>query len=509
MAAQVVAWRNYIQNTLKFTPEEAHEIVLEQGFNSPAMFARATKDDINSLVKKINKTVVDPTNNPDVTFTINQAETLKLEDLCDYSRLIYMIDREHDVSLGTIPNLRRISRYFRRLRNSSNDYEDISEVMPTKFDDKNTVDMIESVEHWLKRNRGKGGTPLIYIVREFPDPDLNPTPDPGFLIPSVEDEAIRRSMHREDEYAANNKAVWNMIRSVCHGTEAWPVIKSHQRSEDGRQAYLDLIDHYQGEGHRDKRRAAANRILSTTTYNGKRNFPFEKFSARVLGAFEDLRHCGDPMSENMKVTKFLSMIVDGSQGAGLDACKTVVRNNPECMASLRVTINTMQTEDTAQQTTRLTSIRGARALAEVDRGGRNGGRNGRNNGRNRGGHGRGRGDGRGRNGGGGRGRGGRAGRGGAIYSEDGRHILNNGGYPADVWNSFTDNDRRVVLQARERADSRIMSQRDISELQSYRDQERERRANQGAGSTPSPAPGATGAGARRGPGSGSSRGPAN
>ncbi|CAJ1945679.1 unnamed protein product, partial [Cylindrotheca closterium] len=146
-----------------------------------------------------------------------------LYDLCDYCRFIYMVDRQHDPAFGTQANLAKINRYYSHLKNKSNEFEDISEVMPPKFDNKNTVELMESLEQWLKRNRGKGGTLLTYVIREHQNPDDNPTADPGFLVPSVEDEAIRRSLHREDQFVANNKAVWNMLYSVCHGTDAWPV----------------------------------------------------------------------------------------------------------------------------------------------------------------------------------------------------------------------------------------------------------------------------------------------
>ncbi|CAJ1932153.1 unnamed protein product [Cylindrotheca closterium] len=84
-----------------------------------------------------------------------------------------------------------------------------------------------------------------------------------------------------------------------------------------------------------------------------------------------IKKCGDGMSEHAKVTKFLSMIKEGPQGAGLDACKTLVRGSQACMQHLRMAINTLQTENTTQQTHRLTAISGTRALAAVDGGGRN------------------------------------------------------------------------------------------------------------------------------------------
>ncbi|CAJ1944728.1 unnamed protein product [Cylindrotheca closterium] len=66
--------------------------------------------------------------------------------------------------------------------------------------------------------------------------------------------------------------------------------------------------------------------------------------------------------------------------------------------------------------------------------------------------------------GGGRGRGGSRDHNGTVWSDDGTTILNNGGYSQDTWSRFSDRDRGVVLQARERANSRLMSECDIAEL---------------------------------------------
>ncbi|CAJ1935333.1 unnamed protein product [Cylindrotheca closterium] len=88
MAAARIAWRNYIRDVLNFFQDEAQETVIEQGFSSPAFFARSTRKNIDSLVKQINRTVIDPGNDPDTTFSINQAQKIMLYDLCDYCRFI-------------------------------------------------------------------------------------------------------------------------------------------------------------------------------------------------------------------------------------------------------------------------------------------------------------------------------------------------------------------------------------------------------------------------------------
>ena len=45
--------------------------------------------------------------------------------------------------------------------------------------------MLEDIKVWLGKSYGEGGILLSYIIREFPDPADNPTPDPGFLQPTI------------------------------------------------------------------------------------------------------------------------------------------------------------------------------------------------------------------------------------------------------------------------------------------------------------------------------------
>ncbi|CAJ1933865.1 unnamed protein product, partial [Cylindrotheca closterium] len=148
-------------------------------------------------------------------------------------------------------------------------------------------------------------------------------------------------------------------------------------------------------------------------------------------------------------------------------------------------------------THRLTAISGTRALAAVDAGGRHSNRGrGRcrdsdNGGRDRGNrnhnhHGR----------GGGRGRGGSRDHDGFVWYDDGTTILNNGGYSQDTWSRFSDRDRRVVLQTRECANSRLMSERDIAELNTLREQNRDRQQNEETAPAPAPAPSSGNVGSR-------------
>ena len=108
-----------------------------------------------------------------------------------------------------------------------------------------------------------------------------------------------------------------------------------------------------------------------------------------------------------------------------------------------------------------------RNISELSRAGDGGpGRHGRGTGR---GGGRGRGRGRGDNRSRGRGRGGRdgrgAGRGGGRFSASG-YLLNNGGYPQSVWETFTRDEQQYVNRLRDTPATPRTPSRNVSEVDS-------------------------------------------
>lgn len=440
------------------------EITNVQGYDTIDSFSGATEANVTDLVRSIRKTLVSSTV-PDVYHKIPSRKAVILQNLRVYSRYIVVVGRTHDNAFGTTANLDRIALHYARMGNQDDDFRFIP-AHPDKYDDKDSDAMLVRMDQWLDTARGRGGTILRYVVRSNILPPA--VGDAGFLSPSIEDECIRRALHGDDNYAANNKEVWSMVFHVTQGTNAWDLVRTYNRRQNGRDAYLVLVSHFRGQGQTDQRRATAERTLAQSYYDGKRNLAFQDFTARISGAFDTLADCGDDRVQSHRVTNLMGMI---RSEAGLNAAKTNIRANTLVRNSMRLTIEYLTTENTHVQAHRGTTTR-QRNLSEVGRGrGRHGGY-GRGGGRGRGRHGRdgrssqGRGyQGRGR-GGRGRGRGGRTGTGTDQWSEDGTTILNSGGYSNQVYNSFTANDRRVIEQQRSESD-RTRS-RDLAELNAYR-----------------------------------------
>ena len=278
--------------------------------------------------------------------------------------------------------------------------------------------------------------------------------DPGFLQPDVQSELIRRARHDGDVFAHNNRQIWMMVYHVTHGTEAWSIVRTHNRTANGRQAYLDLVSHYRGEGHQNRIRSDAERTLSKLFWNGKKNFEFSTFTARMTGAFSDLENTGDGRSDRHKVTFLLSKIQEDS---GLNAACTHVRGDATLSQDFRGAIEYL-TNEANDVATRRATARAQRNISAMGTGRGHGGGNGAGRGGGRGG----RGGRHGRGGGRGRGNGGRQTFPGERWSEDGETLLHNGGYSPERWQSLSRNDRAEVICMRQREDSRRQREREVA-----------------------------------------------
>jgi hypothetical protein len=162
---------------------------------------------------------------------------------------------------------------------------------------------IDSLDHYMTNKRGIDGVPLAYLVRKDVDPP-NADDDPeAYGQPTFADELIRRAKHEGNpSYQVDNQVLLSVIRKLTVGGFAWSWVSSCARSQNSREAYLQLKTHYLGKSLQDKIQSDADMILENTFYDGKaRNFTFEAYCTRLKQAFTDLAECGDELQESRKV----------------------------------------------------------------------------------------------------------------------------------------------------------------------------------------------------------------
>ena len=321
-------------------------------------------------------------------------------------------------------------------------HEDAEVADPIQFTkEEQAREVIESLENYLSLKYGTAKVPLSYVTRpsvEAPTGD----DDPGFgNYPSMIDEAIQRSRHEGEDFADDNKMVWEVLRKSCHGGAGWAWIKKYKNSKDGCQALIDLKDHYMGRDHQSKIKAQAADIIKSAYYDRKaRNFSFSKFASRLNSAFEDLENPGsEEHGEPKTETEKKHILFEAINDPKLEAPIAVLKAQPDQYRTFQSAADFLSNflADTSKSTG------GRRNLSEIGRGGRGRGRGGR------GGRGRG-----GRGGHGGRGKGGKT----SPYDPENPTKT----YTSKEWRSMSESEQAKVRKARE--EDRLSDKRKLAEL---------------------------------------------
>ena len=175
---------------------------------------------------------------------------------------------------------------------------------PEQFVYEKWEDWQETVITYLKGKKSVTKTiPLYYVIRP-PDYPAAPTP---------EEQIIFNADHTGVAFTADNKAVHQLLTELTTGTDADHWIKQHKRRQDGRQAWLDLCEHYDGPAEGDKRVTVARSNIKLVHYKNETSFSFEKYSTRLKKSFSTLEQYGQPKSEREKVEILLDQINTSDQ----------------------------------------------------------------------------------------------------------------------------------------------------------------------------------------------------
>jgi hypothetical protein len=268
---------------------------------------------------------------------------------------------------------------------------------------------IEDIDAQLLRTLGLAKAPLAYVVREDADVIAHQLdPSDGYL--TVQEELVARMPHTHTAYQEDNIAVWDIIRTSIHATEAFSWIKRCERRRDGRAAYIALTSHYLGDAKNEALRNTADNKILNTFYGGEKNrFNWTRYVSVHKECHNDLEASGTAMPEDNKVRRLLM----GIQTATLQTAVLFVRSSPALRGNFDAAVDSITTvvetiKDTSKRpfsqvssaTTEdedpadaASSGRGYQGHSSGCRGGRGyHGRGGRGRGRGRGSGGRGRGE---------------------------------------------------------------------------------------------------------------------
>ena len=191
----------------------------------------------------------------------------------------------------------------------------------------------------MSRTYGIKG-PLSYVLRqnvEVPREEDDPLEDGSYFGQSggLQAELTARLAHGDALYRSDNKTLYLKLEAACRGTSVESTVKSFSRAQDGRGAYLALIDHHAGES---KYRAILKKrvnLLQNIRWNG-RNYSLEKHVSNHRQAVEDINDCSNHITvvvpdQSQRVEYLIDSIVcsDSTLQASIGLIRSNVNNMRE------------------------------------------------------------------------------------------------------------------------------------------------------------------------------------
>jgi len=181
---------------------------------------------------------------------------------------------------------------------------------------------VEELESTLGMIVGVKGVPLTYVIREIEEPE--------FVEELDYDEAIINAVELTgEEYKIDAKTVHQIIlRNVHEDSDAYTYIKPLLRKRDGRMDMLALRDRYHNDATKQAIINSAKSTLSHLRYKNERSFSFEKFSARLQKAYDELEANGRKVDNGDIVDDLWARIQNTDIQVYVSSLKVDYQRNP-------------------------------------------------------------------------------------------------------------------------------------------------------------------------------------
>jgi hypothetical protein len=188
----------------------------------------------------------------------------------------------------------------------------------------------EAIETYLGQILGSGRIPLWYVIRRLA------VPNPEVIYANDNEFAIAMVPLTGDSCARDNVKVYGIIKQLVLEGPGRSYILPFDNAADGCGAWLALINHFEGDGFRNRNVEDAYRVLEHLHYEGERkDFNFEKFIEKQMECYLELARYNEPVNESKKVCDFLTRI----KASELQAAVQQVRATPDLAASLTSAAN--------------------------------------------------------------------------------------------------------------------------------------------------------------------------
>jgi hypothetical protein len=215
--------------------------------------------------------------------------------------LTNLTQRPHTYADATLNSITEVADWY-----NAQEAELPTDSVPTLSATLNRRDWFESIQSYLAAKKDKARIPLTYVVSTTGGVIDPAGPDPGFGLPSFDEDLAQRGRHDSIFWAADNNSIWRLLELKCRGTDSWNTISGYERTRDGAQAYRALSNLYLGEDVQQVLRTKAGLTLIHSKFDGKsKSYTLDKHINAYKQAFIDLGP-NDVTSEQRKVELFMN-----------------------------------------------------------------------------------------------------------------------------------------------------------------------------------------------------------
>ena len=178
-----------------------------------------------------------------------------------------------------------------RKEDESPDVPKISKALPV-------IKWTEAFQDFLIRTIGNCNIPLVYIIRDEPNP---PAAAPPLAVGqphsiehgSVESELMAQASHTHALFHDDNSNLYYLLEEATWGTPYATSIKPFQRAKDGRGAWVALTSQYAGKDKWEAEIKKQEQLLHTRIWKGQSNFSLEHFISQHRNAYVSMLACAE------------------------------------------------------------------------------------------------------------------------------------------------------------------------------------------------------------------------
>ena len=261
--------------------QERAVLIRRERLSSLSDYAELTKRDIMELAAKLERrTVADGR-------IILPAKVLKnIQALCFWAREKVRKGEELDPAVFTAAELATTKEAMRIRDEGQNEAPSIK---PDKFDPDKWTSWSKQFITYLSHVTGQQFSPLDYVLRQ--EPPVQPRNEM-----TERDRALYAYPLRGRHFNLDNMTTYRLLSDLVNGTSGYTWISNYDRAQDGRAAWLALVEHYEGGGQREKRMSAAVATIKALHYKNESVFSFEDFSRKLVQAYRDLEGTDEEMT---------------------------------------------------------------------------------------------------------------------------------------------------------------------------------------------------------------------